>query len=290
MKKWIGSAICILAALAIWRLLTLPQKQAKQIPNQVKNFAGNALTSLISAQPKVSLPPPLRQMLGQGSPLTDAGVISLTNQNRQQNGDLPPLRENQTLDQEASAKLADMFKQQYFEHINPQGRGPADLAKTYGYAYVSIGENLALGNFNGDRDLLTAWMNSPGHRANILNSRYKQIGAAVGKGLYKGQSVWMAAQEFGEPASACPSVDTDLKSQIGSLRPQVDQMQAQLSGDKSQMDSQNPQSQSQYDAYNAEVANYNSLVAIYNNKVDQLKLITAQYDAEVSAYNACLKS
>ena len=183
-----------------------------------------------------------------------------------------------------------MFKQQYFEHINPQGVGPGDVAKQAGYDFISEGENLALGNFSDDQDLLTAWMNSPGHRANILNNKYQEIGAAVGQGVYQGHFTWLAVQEFGKPAGSCPSVDANLKSQINSLRADINQAQSQLASLKSRIDSANPQTQSDYNAYNQEVAQYNSEVQIYNNKIDSLKLIASQYNAEVTAFNACLGS
>src|SRR6185369_15716694 len=117
---------------------------------------------------------------------------------------LPALKENALLDKAAKKKLDDMFAQQYFEHINPQGKGPSDLAKSVGYDYIAIGENLALGNFKNDAELVQAWMDSPGHRANILNKQYTEIGVAVGQGTYEGKKTWLAVQEFGRPTSSCP--------------------------------------------------------------------------------------
>jgi uncharacterized protein YkwD len=103
------------------------------------------------------------------SKLTVTGTIYWTNQQRGQNN-LPALKENLKLTQAAQLKVKDMFDKQYFEHISPQGVGPAGLAETVGYDYIAIGENLALGNFKDDQALVEAWMNSPGHRANILSS------------------------------------------------------------------------------------------------------------------------
>lgn len=219
--------------------------------------------------------------------LTRVGVINQTNLARQQNGNLPALTENIELDKAAQLKLKDMFAQQYFEHISPEGKGPADLAQAAGYSYVLIGENLALGNFTDDQDLLTAWMNSPGHRANILLPKFKEIGVAVGQGEFEGQKTWLAVQEFGEPASACPAVDATLKSQINQLQGEIDALKPQLTAEKSQIDNNKPQSQSDYDAYNKLVAQYNDQVAIFNNKVDTLKMVTEQYNSQVLAYNAC---
>ena len=61
---------------------------------------------------------------------------------------------------------------------------------------------------------MTAWMNSPGHRANILNPHFQEIGVAVGKGMYEGHETWIAVQSFGMPLSACPASDANLKIKI----------------------------------------------------------------------------
>ena len=60
-------------------------------------------------------------------------------------------------------------------------------------------------------------MASPGHRANILNSRFIDIGVAVKEGEYQGKETWLAVQEFGEPLSDCPSPSTDLRFQLKPL-------------------------------------------------------------------------
>lgn len=220
--------------------------------------------------------------------LTRAGTINFTNQARKDNGNLRQLTENAKLDLAAKNKLQDMFKNQYFEHISPSGQGPADQAKTAGYQYVIIGENLALGNFKNDQSLVTAWMNSPGHRANILNAKFEEIGVAVGHGIYKGQKVWMAVQEFGRPLSSCPAIDQNLKNQLAGLKQDVDTITPQLQALKKQINSlAEPASQDQVDAYNQKVGEYNALVKVYNNKVDQLKQATGQYNSQVQMFNDC---
>ena len=290
-KKWLGVLVFVIAAVLLWRFEAPTQKFAEQIPGEIQNFASSTLAGISQTAGQISAPTPLKSSVQNAhATLTNSGVIYWTNINRQQNGNLPALAENSTLDKEAAAKLADMFAQQYFEHINPQGHGPDYLAKTYGYDYIAIGENLALGNFKNDEDLLTAWMNSPGHRANILNFKYQQIGVAVGQGTFEGQKTWLAVQEFGEPASACPSVDANLKAELDSLQTQVDQSAAQLAAQKAQMDSENPRTPAEYDAYNKQVADYNNAVAIYDNLVDRLKLDTSTYNAQVTARNNCAKN
>jgi uncharacterized protein YkwD len=285
MKKYFAIVIIIILAAAGWQYRFSAEKFFKKFPQL------SQVPSVSKIAEDISAPPPLiGGQDNQNSYLTRAGVIAWTNTNRRQNGNLPALTENLKLDKAAELKLQDMFKQQYFEHVNPQGVGPGDLAKQAGYDFISEGENLALGNFTDDQDLLTAWMNSPGHRANILNPKYQEMGAAVGEGMYQGHETWLAVQEFGKPASSCPSINTDLKSQVDNLQSQVNQMGPQLAALKAQIDSAHPQSQSDYDAYNQNVANYNNMVGIYNNKVDSLKMVTAEYNSQVELYNNCLGS
>jgi uncharacterized protein YkwD len=92
-----------------------------------------------------------------------------------------------------------MFENQYFAHESPTGEKVSDLAKKFGYDFLLIGENLAMGNFSSDEDLVLAWMESPGHRENILNEKYQEIGVAVKKGIFEGKEVWIAVQHFGLP-------------------------------------------------------------------------------------------
>ncbi len=252
----------------------LPQLSSSPVIDEIKN--------------NIFAPPPLKGSLEEkNSFLTVSGVIKWTNNNRLENGNLPALKENLELNQAAKAKVADMFKLQYFEHESPTGRGPADLAESAGYSYIVIGENLALGNFENDEELVTAWMNSPGHRANMLNKNFMEIGMAVGRGSFEGKQVWLAVQEFGKPTSACPTVEPGIKARIDSAHAEIDNIEPQLLQLKTQIDNSDPKNKHEYDEYNQKIAQYNSLVAIYNNKVDSLKLLANQYNSEVRAFNAC---
>lgn len=89
----------------------------------------------------------------------------------------------------AELKLEDMIANNYFAHVSPSGTTPWSFFKTAGYEFVNAGENLAgpvknpygriAGYFRTTSDLVSAWMNSPDHRANILNERYTETGIAV---------------------------------------------------------------------------------------------------------------
>ncbi len=285
-------ALLLILGFAFWKYVPI-QNFSTNFPDVIKNFASSTVaTQIQNIQQEVFSPPPLKSTSPkiQNSILSASGIVYWTNINRQQNGGFVALNENALLSKAAKNKLDDMFKNQYFEHESPNGGGPADLAKVVGYEYLSIGENLALGYFKNNQELVTAWMNSPGHRANILNSKFTEIGVAVGKGFYKGEETWLAVQEFGRPKESCPSIDEGLKVQIVSLQSEIDTLQPQILELKVVIDSMDPKTKEDYDTYNAKVAEYNGLVKIFNFKVDTLKLDTSKYNAQVSKYNICLGS
>ena len=216
--------------------------------------------------------------------LTESGVVSWTNRHRQ-NNQLGALAVNAKLNTAAKLKLDDLFAKQYFEHISPTGEGPADLAKKATYEYILIGENLALGNFKNDEDLVAAWMASPGHKANILHTRFTEIGVAVGMGVYEGREVWIAVQEFGLPLSACPSPDENLKSQIESNENRLRDLAAELERRKEEIDS-TPKNSPEY---NQKVEEYNERVAAYNALLEDTRKLIEKYNEQVKVFNVCLQ-
>ena len=145
--------------------------------------------------------------------LTRDGILQWTNTQRASVASLPALAGNTKLDTVAKERLDDLFEKQYFEHVSPDGTSAKDDAKTAGYSFILIGENLALGDFGTDERVVGAWM-EPGHRANILNTKYTELGVAAKSGTYQGRETWMAVQIFRHPLSSCQGPSEDLKSQI----------------------------------------------------------------------------
>ena len=129
------------------------------------------------------------------SAVTVPNVIQLTNASRLQFAE-QPLAENQMLDAAAQAKAEDMIKNQYFAHVSPNGKQAWDFIRGAGYSYIIAGENLAI-NFYSSEGLDQAWMSSPGHRANILNKDYEDIGIGIAQGNYYGQAAIFVVQMFG---------------------------------------------------------------------------------------------
>ncbi|MGA2417779.1 MAG: CAP domain-containing protein [Candidatus Staskawiczbacteria bacterium] len=216
--------------------------------------------------------------------LLQSKIISETNLQRQENGNLPALIENTKLDEAAGAKANDMFQNQYFEHTSPSGVDPGKLVQSYGYDYIVAGENLILGNFGSEKEVVQDWMNSPGHRANILNNRYTEIGVAIIKGTYQKQTVWIGVQEFGLPLSTCGQPNTALKDQIDSEKIQLDNLSSQIDEKKTEINNTGQDSP----AYSQMIDDYNQWVEQYNSLASQTKENITIYNNQVNDFNNCV--
>ncbi|MDR3592694.1 MAG: CAP domain-containing protein [Negativicutes bacterium] len=130
-------------------------------------------------QPVVS-PAPAAPKLGTGNSASvnaeEQQAFRLLNADRAANG-LPPLRISAALTGLAETYAQDMINRNFFSHTNPQGQSPFDRMRQAGIAYGYAGENLAINVSVPEAE--QAFMNSPGHRANILNSHYTQVGVGV---------------------------------------------------------------------------------------------------------------
>lgn len=101
-------------------------------------------------------------------------VVELVNKERASKG-LSPLTLNTELSRVARIKSEDMRDNGYFSHNSPTYGSPFDMMKSFGISYRTAGENIAMGQQSPEA-VVTAWMNSDGHRANILNANFTQIG------------------------------------------------------------------------------------------------------------------
>ncbi len=287
----------------ICSVLFMVRDDAKQVYNSVANYVSSKINlpskssntiaikadEISTSSQSANTPGALKVTEGLTSAskvkLSVADVITWTNKNRADNGGLEALTENAKLDESAQMKVDDMFKQQYFEHVSPDGVGVSDLGKKVDYEYIVIGENLALGNFKDAQSLLNAWMASPGHRANILNTKYTEIGVAVGHGMFRGQDTWLAVQHFGLPRSACPNIDDFLRGIIKLTQKELDTKEADLSLRREKIDSGVVY---EGKTTNEQINEYNSLVGIYNQMIIDLKNKVSTYNTGVRAFNDCL--
>jgi uncharacterized protein YkwD len=120
-------------------------------------------------------------------------VLSLTNQERQNNG-LNPLTESSLLSQAAQKHAENMVLTGIFNHVIG-GLGPGDRITAEGYAWQRYGENIAFG-YSTASQVVVGWMNSPGHRANILKAEFTEIGLGYALNA-QGRAYWV--QVFAAP-------------------------------------------------------------------------------------------
>ncbi|HVU59248.1 MAG TPA: CAP domain-containing protein [Candidatus Saccharimonadales bacterium] len=118
-----------------------------------------------------------RSVLGYATDMSVSSLLSDTNAQRQANGE-DTLNLNGQLNNAAQAKANDMAARDYWSHNTPDGKTPWTFIVAAGYSYQTAGENLAYG-FDTAADTLTGWMNSPEHRANILNTTYRDVGFGI---------------------------------------------------------------------------------------------------------------
>lgn len=154
---------------------TTPQQTAPQqtVPNKTQPLPQTA--------PKQTVPAPNQPAKTQTTaPATGTvsqyvqQVINLTNSERSKNG-LPALKADTQLNSVAQKKALDMQQNHYFSHTSPSYGSPFDMMRDFGVTYKSAGENIAQGQ-RTPQEVVTAWMNSEGHRKNILSANFTHIG------------------------------------------------------------------------------------------------------------------
>lgn len=112
-------------------------------------------------------------------------ILNYVNQERQKQG-LKPLVLSEKLTSIANTKAQDMANKRYFSHNSPTYGSPFEMLQHFGVNYTAAGENIAQGQKTA-REVMDAWLNSSGHRANILNANYTQLGV----GYEKNGSHWV---------------------------------------------------------------------------------------------------
>lgn len=122
-------------------------------------------------------------------------IIKLTNEKRGEYG-LAPLVASARLSRAAEAKASDMITFDYWAHNSPSGRTPWSFISSAGYRYLFAGENLAR-DFTDPGSVVSAWMNSPTHRANLLDKNFREIGVAAQSGKLSGREGTLVVQMFG---------------------------------------------------------------------------------------------
>ncbi|EAX48069.1 Allergen V5/Tpx-1 family protein [Thermosinus carboxydivorans Nor1] len=167
------------AALGLLAMLTKGGKDgSKETPAKTSAPPSNGVHT-----PSANQTQPTQTKPTQSQPTSSASVaaeeqqaVALLNADRAKYG-LPALKVNPQLTDLARRYAQDMINRGYFSHYNPEGQSPFDRMRAAGISYRYAGENLAINQNVASAEL--AFMNSPGHRANILSSNYTEVGIGV---------------------------------------------------------------------------------------------------------------
>jgi uncharacterized protein YkwD len=274
------------------RVIETPKKNivTKEIVDEKLSFSTSSIAKIntiekITTVSATSSPKPLKSISeNEGLQISSNVIVYWTNVQRKENN-LSALIENTELSKIAEIRVNDMFSNSYFQHVSPTGDSVSKIADRSGVEYIIIGENIALGNFDSSRSLVDAWMNSEGHRANILNKNYTNIGVASIDGIYEGRKVTISAQVFDKPISDCPVINKDIKDQIDSYVLIKDNLKADINKIELALQDKNLSNAE----YNIKIQQFNSIIAIYNNIIVKIKELADIYNKSVEKFNICIK-
>lgn len=182
--------------------------------------------------------------------------------------DIPSLILDDSLSAAAEEKLKDMFLKEYFDHISPEGEDISLAVKRKEYEFITVGENLIQGVFKDEKDVVDMWMDSPGHRENIVGRQYKETGIASGYGELFGRNVFVSVQIFATPLSVCPEVDDLLPERINEKEKKIENLRLKIDIEE-RMDT------------------YNALVREHNNLVSEISLLIEEYNEMIREQEEC---
>jgi hypothetical protein len=233
--------------------------------------------------------------------LTVDEVVRYTNEFRSSHG-LPPVTLNAQLNAAANARALDMKVHQYFAHENPlTGEGPAEAIEAAGYVARVSAENIAKGTWRSNQALVQGWIDSPGHRANILNPEVREIGVGFVRdgGILAGRPLpfHYAVQLFGRPLSDCgePPSERDraaiqevdarlqrLNERIRALRRDLDASESRIA-----RATDNAERNRLIENHNRRAAEYNQLLAQAKGVQETLSVMVDTYNARIADFNTC---
>lgn len=137
-----------------------------------------------------------------------------------------------------------MLEKQYFGHVSPVGEQASALAQRTGYRYKLLAENIASGLFLTNQKLIDGWVQSPGHRTNMLSPDIREIGVSVIKGVLHGEETWVGVQIFGlqsTPVSekSCIMPPSELADQITARKIEIQNLNERVTSLKEEIEREN---------------------------------------------------
>lgn len=180
------------------KLAVVPHKKNGYRPHLVRVYGLLAMIIVVFSMQLGYNGAKTGNVLGTESNITATSLYNQTNIARQEAG-LKSLSLSDELNKAAFMKAQDMFSKQYWAHNAPDGTQPWKWFADVGYNYDEAGENLAKG-FSSTNAVMTAWLNSPEHKANITKNTYKDVGFAVVSGKLSGGFTTIVVALYATPA------------------------------------------------------------------------------------------
>lgn len=180
------------------KLAFIPHKKNSYRPHFIRRYGLVAIIFVVAGLQLGYNAAKTGNFLGVESDITVTSLFSQTNVARLDVGK-PTLKLNEKLNHAAYLKAQHMFSGQYWSHVAPDGTKPWKWFGDVGYNYDEAGENLAK-NFTSANAVMTAWLNSPEHKENIMKSSYQDVGFAVVTGELNGDPTTLVVALYGVPA------------------------------------------------------------------------------------------
>ena len=177
------------------KMAVVPHKGNDHRPHLIRRYGIALVLALVIVSQGVYNSVVSGNVLGIQAELTSKTLLEASNKARIENG-VPALAINEALNTAAQLKLDNMFQQQYWAHVAPDGTTPWHWFEQANYRYSEAGENLAK-NFSTSGGVVSAWMVSPTHRANVLKDTYKDVGFAVKTGELNGKQTTLVVAMYG---------------------------------------------------------------------------------------------
>lgn len=198
-------------------LAAVPHKANDYQPHLIRRYSLLAILLLIVVSQLLYNFTQTGSVLGEKVNVSVEALLEQTNKERKING-LTELRLDSKLSHAANLKVKDMFKNQYWGHVSPDGTEPWYWLIESGYGYSKAGENLAR-NFYSAEAVSMAWMESADHRRNILEPEFTEVGFAIASGTMNGEASTIVVALYGRPISTGVVAAGDLVAgaQMGSL-------------------------------------------------------------------------
>lgn len=197
------------------RVSVIPSEKNQYQPHLIRGYGITAIIFIVIGMQMGYNTALTGRVLGTKTTITTADLLRETNATRS-SFKLGTLKSNDKLNQAAYLKAQDMMANQYWAHVSPNGTQPWKWFGDVNYNYAEAGENLAK-NFSTTGATMTAWMNSPGHKENVLNPDYLEAGFAVIDGDLDGQPTTLVVALYGRPAESAVAGAKAIFSQPGAV-------------------------------------------------------------------------